>query len=865
MKNKKKYIKYILAFLIPIGLIIANLVILKLMNPTHKVFSPNQILVADLLSQYESLFAYFKDVLSGTASIFYSFSKSIGGSMISTFMYYLSSPLNLLMTFFPKSHVMYGMCTILFIKFGLCSLFMYLFLSKHFNTDKWHLLIFSTFYAIMGYNVVYYFNIMWFDVVYLTPLVILGLDNLVNKNKIGLYTITLTISIISNFYIAYMLCIFCVIYFIYSLIIKYKFNKKNKKVIIKTIKLFVFASLISALLSSILLVPGLIDMRKMLRIKTGNSQFKLNKPLYKLLLFIFKLFLGNQNADNILSKYTPNVYFGLFPLLLLILYFFNKKISKKERISTLIVLLIFIISFCFNLPNLVWHGFSYPNGYAYRFSFLFSFFALFIACESLLKVDYKISKKLLIGLTITMIIITILSMFNNPPNILKVIGIAVSFVLIGIYLIALIYKEKPYRKLITFSFIALLLIESLMHINTSTYLMSNLNYSRSYDKYYNQVCPITNKLKENNYRIDSVFMFGALSSFICGNSTISTALTTHNGNLYKFLYETGHTVTYSTILNELKGSPVIPTILGQKYFYGYSHELDTFGGEEYYKNISTFMHIDQYGDPLEYFVYKNDKALPIGYIINQKDIKITKQNAFVYQNEIFKTLTGLQEEIFKPYIPRTVRKGNYIVDIDNDNLIYISLKYPMPENEKTLAFIKIEDIIYKISTFDSGIFAIDNIYRNKGIEVIYKLKDDEYKTIKDNNDILSIYYLDNKVFEKGLNILKENTLDIKELKANTLSGDINIKKDNKTLLLTLPYEKGWHIYIDGKITTYNSIFDTFITIKLDKGKHNIKMIYYPEGLKIGIILTSIGVLSLVLYTLIARKGKKKDGKESINK
>ena len=712
MKNKKKYIKYILAFIIPIVLIIANLVILKIMNPGHEVFTPNQILVADLLSQYESLFAFFKDVLSGTASIFYSFSKNIGGSMISTFMYYLASPLNLLMAFFPKSHVMYGMCTILFIKFGLCSLFMYLFLKKHFNTDKWQLLIFSTFYAIMGYNVVYYFNIMWLDVVYLTPLVILGLDNLINKNKIGLYTISLTISIFSNFYIAYMLCIFCIIYFIYSLVIKYKFNKHNKKDIIKTIKLFIFASLLSGLLSSILLVPGLIDMSKMLRIKSGYSQFKLNNPLYKLLLFIFKLFLGNQNADNIISKYTPNVYFGLFPLLLVILYFFNKKISKKERISTLIVFLVFIISFCFNLPNLAWHGFSYPNGYAYRFSFLFSFFTLFIACKSLLKVDYNISKKLIIRVSLVMILILIISMFDNPPNIIKVAGIAISFILMGIYLVILIYNKKSYRKLIILAFILLLVIESLMHINTSTYLMSNLNYSRSYDKYYNQVCSVTNKLKENNYRIDSVFMFGALSSFICGNSTISGALTTHNGNLYTFLYETGHTVTYSTILNELKGPPVIPTLLGQKYFYGYDHELDTFGGEEYYKNISTFMHIDPDGDPLEYFVYKNEKALPIGYTIENKNIEFTKKNAFVYQNEIFKTLTGLEEDVFKPYKKKKVRTGNYIVDIDNDNLIYISLKYPMPENEKTLAFIKIEDIIYKISTF-SLVNCISNVFNDK--------------------------------------------------------------------------------------------------------------------------------------------------------
>ena len=178
------------------------------MYPSSDVFSANQILVADLSAQYEALFSYLKDVLSGSASLFYSFSKNLGGSMMSTFLYYLSSPLNLILMLGSKEHLMDIMALLILIKIGLCGLFMYVYLNRHFQKKGYYLLIFSTFYALMGYNLVYYFNIMWLDVVFLTPLVMLGIDKIVKKESLGLYTFSLALAIISNFYIAYMLCIF---------------------------------------------------------------------------------------------------------------------------------------------------------------------------------------------------------------------------------------------------------------------------------------------------------------------------------------------------------------------------------------------------------------------------------------------------------------------------------------------------------------------------------------------------------------------------------------------------------------------------------------------------------------------------------
>lgn len=851
---RKNKIKYLYAFIIPILLLFINLLILKILHPSFNVFSSDQILVGDLQSQYSALFSYLKDVFQGSASIFYSFSKNLGGSMMSTFCYYLSSPLNLLLILVSKDHLMDMMAVIILIKIGLCSLFMYIYLSKHFNTHRYSLLIFSVFYALMGYNLVYYFNIMWLDVVYLTPLVILGIDKIVESKSFLLYIITLAIAIMSNFYIAYMLCIFCVIYFIYQLLLKYSF-KTDKKAIFKDCKLFICGSLLSGILSSFIIVPGIIELKGALRMNPSYSEFIINDHVKSFLMFISKLFVGNQIIDNVLSKMTPNVYFGLFPLALVILYFINKKISKKEKLLTGIVYLIFMASFCFNFLNLLWHGFSYPNGYAYRFSYLFSFFSLFIACRSLLKFDYDISYSSVIKILLGVIVIILLNIIFGERNFSIVIGMIISFFLIGAYMvILLVINNHAYKKLLLILLAFLMLLELIININTSLYLTTNLGYESSYKNFKNSVCPYTDKLNDENKRIDSMFMFGTLGSFICGNSGLSGALTTHNGNLYQFLYNTGNTVTYSTILNELNNTPVIYTLLGLKYYYGTS-DISMIPNSNYTQR-DHFVYTNYENEEDDYYIYENNLALSIGYLIENKATTFNMVNSFEYQNEIFKNMTGINDKVLKPYKKTKNDDDDYAFNITNDEVIYVSLKYPIPENNRRFAFITIDNSIYEMTSSNNGIFAIENAYKGKSIDVKVSLNDEVYKYFDyDDNELIDLYYLDKEVFKKGIEKLSKRELNVEKMQNNEFSGTINVDKDNSMLFLSIPYEKGWTVYVDGKKTNYEKLYDTFIGISLNKGNHKIEMSFYPVGLDIGIILSKLGVVLIISY-YIFRKGDK---------
>ena len=119
---KKRY--HIYSFLIPFIFLSVSLLFLGVLNNTN-------ILVSDSFLQYYRLLFHLKDVLSGTANIIYSFNKGLGGAMISTYAYYLSSPLNLLLVFFDNIYWFYIIITLF--KISLCGTTMYSFLKYHFK------------------------------------------------------------------------------------------------------------------------------------------------------------------------------------------------------------------------------------------------------------------------------------------------------------------------------------------------------------------------------------------------------------------------------------------------------------------------------------------------------------------------------------------------------------------------------------------------------------------------------------------------------------------------------------------------------------------------------------------------------------
>ena len=183
-------------------------------------FGEQSFLRTDMYHQYAPFFSEFQHKLSQGGSLLYSWDIGMGVNFSALYAYYLASPLNWFLVLCPKGLVIEFMTYSIVLKIGLSGLSFAWYLRKHCDRDDFGVGFFGIFYALSGYMAAYSWNIMWLDCILLFPLIMLGLERLVEEKKGLLYGVTLGVSILSNYYISIMTCIFMVIYFIALLILK---------------------------------------------------------------------------------------------------------------------------------------------------------------------------------------------------------------------------------------------------------------------------------------------------------------------------------------------------------------------------------------------------------------------------------------------------------------------------------------------------------------------------------------------------------------------------------------------------------------------------------------------------------------------
>ena len=120
----------------------------------------------------------------------------------------------------------YAILFIYIIKVSLSGLTMFLLLKNKKDESNFSTILFSTCYALSSFVINYFFSVFWFDSLYLAPLVMLGIDKMFKNEKISLiYIFSLASAIICNIQMGFGLCIYSVIYYLYSYGINYDFKK----------------------------------------------------------------------------------------------------------------------------------------------------------------------------------------------------------------------------------------------------------------------------------------------------------------------------------------------------------------------------------------------------------------------------------------------------------------------------------------------------------------------------------------------------------------------------------------------------------------------------------------------------------------
>ena len=120
---------------------------------------------------------------------------------------------------------------------------------------------------------------------------------------------------------------------------------------------------------------------------------------------------------------------------------------------------------------------------------------------------------------------------------------------------------------------------------------------------------------------------------------------------------------------------------------------------------------------------------------------------------------------------------------------------------------------------------------------------------------IQVYELKDENLDSLVKDLQSETLSIEKMQKGHLRGNINVQSNRKTLLITIPYQKGWNIYVDGKKTNYYEVYDTFIGLDLKKGKHQIVMRYENKPLKLGILMSILTLVITIFMLFMYNKRK----------
>ena len=190
----RKYYPVLVAFLVPI-------LILLLIYITREIypFGDQMYLRSDMYHQYAPFLKLFQSTLKNGGSLSYTWNIGLGTNFLSTYAYYLASPLNWITVILPTNYIPEIMSIFIILKSGLMAATCTIYLLNRFQRYNVVSSCFGIFYALSGYMAAYSWNVMWLDCLILLPLIVLGLERLVKERKFLLYTICFALSVISNY------------------------------------------------------------------------------------------------------------------------------------------------------------------------------------------------------------------------------------------------------------------------------------------------------------------------------------------------------------------------------------------------------------------------------------------------------------------------------------------------------------------------------------------------------------------------------------------------------------------------------------------------------------------------------------------
>ncbi|WP_077612292.1 YfhO family protein [Clostridium sp. Marseille-P2415] len=775
-------------------------------------------LASDLYYQYIDYFGWLRNVLLGNAKLTYSFSMSLGNQTIGLFAYYLSSPFNLLIYFFSEEQIPLFVFLITILKIALCGVtFTYFARVRFKNCKDSYILIASVCYSLMQYNIAQLTNIMWLDGVYLLPLMLTGVYRYIIQKNHKFFCIMVFISILFNWYTAYMNCIFVVLYYLYE-----RFLVERKIDFIKDFFVFCFYELIGVLSSFFFFLPVIIAMIKG-KADFGSQnifQFSFNGNLNNL---IKGFMIGNLAPDTTRQL---SMFCGYIILVFLLFYFSNKTINIREKICSAIFLFIMLISgFVFAIEN-IWNGFRRADSFYCRFGYLIIFLIIYLGLKGMTL--YKSADKLALAKHISLLAVTFEALYLFLPFEPK--KIILTLFILSFYLIWIICSKYRLASIMLCGIVFFELIINGILVRDGSYNTGDIEKYKQYTKEQTEIVNDIKGLDTNSfYRIEET-----LNRQISGNG-ISAAF--NDSMVYGFHGVANYTSTINSDIMKLMVD--LGYYDGEHYIIPYGEPnlaADSFMGIKYLMTQRQYAGFDKIEDIEQKCgknVYINPYALGLGMSASSRVLdKIEDVNPFEFQNKLFSAILGEDIEIYKKISFNSQNEnGNIIFNtpvIDIDGIIYGYAETPRRELKLFI------DDVYRCDYNQWLSYKTFNVGQ---INTLHQIRFENYNDTNDNME-MQLYYLDMAVFRRAIDQLKQNVFNVSKFMDGDVEGEFYSDKAGY-LLLTIPYDDGWEIQVNSSKVSAQRGGNTFLTIPVEQGTNKIKLQYKIPGIIPGFIISAI--------------------------
>ena len=806
----------------------------------------------DWLSQHSVLPDYFRQQFYATGKLFPEFAANLGGGQnIYHFAYYgLYSPLILpsyLLPFVKMSDYIMAVSIT-----GLtASVLLFYYWLKSRKTDAGTAFILSLMFLLAGPMIGQYSGqIMFVDYMPFLCLALIGVDRYFEQEKSGLFTVSVFLMIMTSFYFSIGGMLSLVLYGLHRYFEQREGNRVTVRSFLRDRLCFVRSMILAVLMSGFFLVPTALAL-------TGGRSKEQNTS--------FASFFIPQIT---VERFAYSIYgIGLTTLVITVLLtglLYRKVYEKVLTYGSVIVLVIPVFAYLLN------------GGLYIRDKVFIPFLPLLCYLISIYLEKCRKRELSFIAGMIPYIITTIFVYMARNQFVSKGIGESIWKALLAesiLFLICYVLycAMKRYHK--ETKEILMLALPSVICLAVTM----NTFYQMKPDRYvscklYRDVTGEQNRqaikeaLKDDDgyYRTEQMGSDDENAADLNRIWDVDQNITSIYSSAYNPDYQTFRQKTFGLeepfrngMMQSVSKNPVFQRMMGVRYIVSDS-------------DVPGYTLVKKCGTT---GIYQNKDAAPVMYatdrVMTEEEYKkLTfpyNQTAFLEYAVVGEHTESSDQNIMTAYEPVSLKMAN------NRTTGGAEQKTMQQEGQKQILFLRFrvdnahpnKDVAVWINGIRNKLSAKDHVYYNENKIFTYAVP------LKDGEDNISVTfgkgkyrlrhvqaYLGSLPERSELLYQSEIQVDKKQTEDNVIQGTIRVKKDG-WFITSIPYDKHFKIYIDGKETEIQKVNTAFLGCKIESGNHELKIIYHAPGTTTGKILSLIGIAGFLLV-LVREKRKQKN-------